>query len=84
MVLSVIDRGSGIPPEDMDRFFEPFYRTEGTVKTGAQGAGLGLAVCRRLVELQGGRIWAEPRDGGGTAFRFTLPVATVDEDEPGV
>jgi two-component system sensor histidine kinase KdpD len=75
VVVSVLDRGSGVPPEDLDRVFEPFYRPDATVRSGAQGAGLGLAVCRRLIEMQGGRIWAEARAGGGAAFRFTLPVA---------
>jgi PAS domain S-box-containing protein len=80
VLFSVLDRGSGIPAADMDRVFEPFYKTPDAVNTGAQGAGLGLAVCRRLVEWQGGRIWAEPRPGGGTAFHFTLP-AILDEGE---
>jgi two-component system sensor histidine kinase KdpD len=79
VVVSVLDRGSGIPSEDMDRVFEPFYRSDESVRAGTQGAGLGLAVCRRLVEMQGGRIWAESREGGGAAFRFTLPIAVGDE-----
>lgn len=79
VVVSVLDRGSGIRPEDMDRVFEPFFRTDESVRSGAQGAGLGLAVCRRLVEMQGGRVWAEPRPGGGAAFRFTLPIARADD-----
>jgi two-component system sensor histidine kinase KdpD len=78
--VSVLDRGSGIPPEDMDRVFEPFYRAANSVRAGTQGAGLGLAVCRRLVEMQGGRIWAEARPGGGTVFRFTVPVAAGGEE----
>jgi signal transduction histidine kinase len=77
--FSVLDRGSGIPKEDMDRVFEPFYKTADAVRTGSQGAGLGLAVCRRLIEVMGGRIWAEARPGGGTAFRFTLPILQDDE-----
>ncbi len=76
--FSVLDRGSGIPKEDMDRVFEPFYKTADAVRTGSQGAGLGLAVCRRLIEVMGGRIWAQARPGGGTAFRFTLPVLQED------
>jgi len=73
VTFSVLDRGSGIPPQDMNRVFEPFYRTQDAMRNASQGAGLGLAVCRRLIEVQGGQIWAEPRTGGGTAFRFTLP-----------
>ncbi|MGH2589047.1 MAG: ATP-binding protein, partial [Dehalococcoidia bacterium] len=75
VVVSVLDRGSGVPPDELDRVFEPFYRPDSTVRSGAQGAGLGLAVCRRLIEMQGGRIWAEAREGGGAVFRFTLPLA---------
>jgi PAS domain S-box-containing protein len=81
IVVSVLDRGSGVPPGDLDRVFEPFYRPDSTVRSGTEGAGLGLAVCRRLVEMQGGRIWAEPREGGGAAFRFTLPLAPGGEEE---
>lgn len=78
--IGVLDRGSGLTPADLSRVFEPFYRTPTAVDSGAQGAGLGLAVCRRLVEMHGGRIWAENRAGGGANFRFTLPVAPDTED----
>jgi PAS domain S-box-containing protein len=78
VVVTVADRGTGIPKEDLDRVFEPFYRSPTAVRSGTQGAGLGLAVCRRLVELYGGRIWAEARPGGGSAFRFTLSVVADD------
>lgn len=73
VVFSVLDRGSGIPPKDLGRVFEPFYRSDEVVSAGAQGAGLGLAVCERFARMQGGGIWAEARPGGGTAFRFTVP-----------
>jgi PAS domain S-box-containing protein len=72
--LTVADRGTGIAAAELERVFEPFFRSSAAVEAGAQGAGLGLAVCRRLVELCGGRIWAEPRRGGGMAFHFTVPV----------
>lgn len=75
VVVSVLDGGPGLDPEDLERVFEPFYRSQAAIRAGVPGAGLGLAVCRRVVELQGGRIWAEQRPGGGAAFRFTLPRA---------
>ena len=61
-----------------EQIFHPFYRSRSSA-TRAEGFGIGLTVCRRLVEAQGGRIWAAPRNGGGSEFGFTLPVT---EDEP--
>ncbi len=74
VAIFVEDRGSGITPEEADRVFAPFFRSQRTADQ-ASGIGLGLAVCKRLVEAQGGRIWAAPRDGGGTTIAFTLPIA---------
>lgn len=71
--LSVADRGPGIPDEEMELIFERFYRSEGTAKS-AGGAGIGLTVCRRLIEAQEGRIWAEAREGGGLIISFSLPT----------
>jgi len=72
VVIAVIDRGPGIPPGDLKRVFDKFYRSPGV---GARsGAGLGLAICRGIVELHGGKIWAENTPGGGAAFRFSLPL----------
>jgi signal transduction histidine kinase len=68
-VVTVRDNGLGVNPEQATRIFGMFSR--GT--DGAQGAGIGLAVCRRIVEAHGGRIWVEPALDGGSAFRFTLP-----------
>jgi signal transduction histidine kinase len=66
------DNGVGIPPEHAQRMFEPFRRgTSGMEK----GTGMGLAICKRIVELHGGRLWVEPAAGGGSAFSFTLPDA---------
>lgn len=69
----VMDRGGGIPAGEEDKVFTAFYRSPSNAGKAA-GTGIGLAVCRRLVEAQGGAIWAGPREGGGTVIRFTLPV----------
>lgn len=69
--VEVADRGPGLPPGEEHRVFERFYRAEGQAGT---GSGIGLAICRGVVELHGGRIFAENRPGGGASFRFTLPI----------
>jgi signal transduction histidine kinase len=68
-VVTVCDNGVGVEPEHAQRIFGMFARVE----RGGDGSGIGLAVCRRVVEAHGGRIWVEPAAGGGSAFRFTLP-----------
>jgi two-component system sensor histidine kinase KdpD len=70
VVVEVADQGPGLVPGDEERVFDKFYRARPTV---AGGVGLGLAICRAIVEAHGGRIWAANRPGGGAAFRFTLP-----------
>src|SRR6266516_1184268 len=74
MVISIADRGPGIPPADLERVFDKFYRVLGRTTERPTGSGLGLAVSRGLIEAHGGRIWAENREGGGAVFRFTLPL----------
>src|SRR5262249_44550894 len=71
-IVEVADRGAGGPGDLRDKSFEKFYRLprEGT----AGGAGLGLAICRGIVEAHGGTIWVDAREGGGAVFRFTLPI----------
>jgi signal transduction histidine kinase len=68
-VVTVQDNGPGVEPEQASRIFGMFSRADHE----ADGVGIGLAVCRRIVEAHGGRIWVEAADGGGSAFRFTLP-----------
>jgi two-component system, OmpR family, sensor histidine kinase KdpD len=74
MVISIADRGPGIPPADMKRVFDKFYRVLGRAGVRPTGSGLGLAVSKGLVEAHDGRIWVENREGGGAIFRFTLPI----------
>ena len=68
--MTVADRGPGVPPGESELIFEKFHRAE----RGAGGVGLGLAICRGIVKAHGGRLWVDPREGGGAAFRFTLPI----------
>jgi two-component system sensor histidine kinase KdpD len=77
-LVSVEDEGPGLPPGDPEQLFAKFQR--GASEGAIGGVGLGLAICRAIVRLHGGRIWAERRPEGGTAFRFTLPL----EEVPGV
>jgi two-component system, LuxR family, sensor kinase FixL len=69
--ISVADTGSGLPEEIRGRLFQPFVTSK------ANGMGVGLSVCRTIVETHGGRLWAEDNPGGGTVFRFTVPRAST-------
>lgn len=71
--VEVRDRGVGLDPADLPRLFEPFFRADRSRARATGGVGLGLTLCKRIVEAHGGHIEAEPRDGGGAVFRFTLP-----------
>jgi PAS domain S-box-containing protein len=73
IVISVLDRGYGIPEHDRLRVFERFYQVEGARPQAVPGIGLGLYIAREIVEAHGGWIWCEPREGGGSAFHFTVP-----------
>jgi signal transduction histidine kinase len=74
--VEVVDDGTGVPAQERERVFEPFYRggEDGAARS-SDGAGLGLAISRAIVEAHGGRIWLEPAAPRGTRVRFTLPAA---------
>ena len=74
-VVSVRDSGPGIPPEEQSRIFEKFHRLDTGDSKETYGYGLGLYLCRRLVEAMRGRIWVESEPSQGATFRFALPLA---------
>jgi PAS domain S-box-containing protein len=71
--VAVRDQGHGLADEDIERIFTPFYTTK------AEGMGIGLAICRSIIEFHQGRLWVEPRREGGTVFRFTVPIEENDD-----
>jgi NtrC-family two-component system sensor histidine kinase KinB len=77
LIVSVVDRGPGIAPEHCDRIFDRFYQIGGSGDAGRRGIGLGLAICKGLVEAHGGRIWVNSKLGEGSTFSFSLPIATA-------
>ena len=80
LVLRVVDRGPGIPPNELDHVFEPFYRRDDGHRHA--GAGLGLAIVRGFVEVNGGQVWAESVPGQGTTFVVELPLEPAGAVSP--
>jgi signal transduction histidine kinase len=80
--FDVSDTGPGIPPEHLDRVFDRFWKVR---TANRQGAGLGLAIARGIVEAHDGRIWVQSEPGQGSTFSFTLPIreglTEIEEDE---
>jgi signal transduction histidine kinase len=70
-VITVRDNGVGVAPDQAARIFDMFSRASTT----SDGSGIGLAVCRRVVESHGGVIWVQPAEGGGSEFCFTMPAS---------
>ncbi len=77
VIVRVLDRGPGMGEEAPEQLFELFYRAA-SARGVPGGAGIGLFVCRQLVQAMGGRIWARPRHEGGAEFGFALPVIEAD------
>jgi signal transduction histidine kinase len=80
VVVSVADQGVGISPEHLNRLFEKFFRVDSGLKRHVVGSGLGLPICRTIVEAHGGRIWAESKVGQGSTFYFTLPLEEISQE----
>lgn len=74
IVIEVQDSGPSIPLEEQHKVFQPYYRLKDANKEHIAGVGLGLALCKHLVELHGGRIWVESEQGKGNTFAFSLPI----------
>jgi signal transduction histidine kinase len=79
--VSVVDTGVGIAPQDQERIFEPFEQLEASTSRQHLGTGLGLALARRLTQLQGGRLWVESAPGQGSRFAFTVPTSTTSDGQ---
>lgn len=77
--VDIADHGPGFEPGEEERVFDKFYRGPGAK---GRGVGLGLAICRAIIDAHGGKIWAEPRPGGGAVFHFTLPIGDAPPEAP--
>lgn len=77
--VSIIDTGIGIRPQDFERIFEEFQQTEEALTLRKVGTGLGLPICKKFVELHGGKLWVESEFGQGATFHFTLPISKKTE-----
>jgi signal transduction histidine kinase len=78
VLVSVTDTGVGIDPADQARVFEPFAQAEDALAAGPRGTGLGLPICRQIVEHHGGRLWLVSAVGAGSTFTFALPAADAE------
>lgn len=73
-MASVSDTGIGIPADRRDRIFERFYQVDGSATRQFGGAGVGLAIVKRIIEAHSGRVWVESKVGVGSTFNFTIPI----------
>ena len=79
MRVDIADHGPGFATGEEERVFDKFYRSPGAT---GRGVGLGLAISRAIIDTHGGKIWAEPRAGGGAVFHFTLPIGDAPPEAP--
>ena len=78
LLVTVSDQGIGIPKDKLEVVFEKFHRLDTPLKHKVSGTGIGLNLCRRIVEAHGGRIWAESDGSQGTVMSFTTPTSRGD------
>ncbi|MDD5748212.1 MAG: PAS domain S-box protein [Actinomycetota bacterium] len=77
ILFSVLDRGVGVPESEREKIFDRFYQVTDALHHSIPGIGLGLYISREIITAHGGEIWHEPRDGGGSIFRFKIPCSQV-------
>ncbi len=82
IVICISDTGVGIPPEEKERVFEKFYRSQASADLGVPGTGLGLAIVREIVAKHGGRLWLESEPQKGSRFYFSLPLPVPGQESP--
>lgn len=79
IVISVHDTGPGVANDEKEKIFEYLYQSDATIDASRKGLGIGLYICREIIERQGGQIWVESRPGSGSTFKFTLPVFSLEK-----
>jgi len=77
--ISVVDEGIGIGPDQLERIFDRFYQADSASTRRVGGSGLGLSICKAIVEAHGGEIWVQSEQGAGSVFYFTIPMAPLPE-----
>ena len=82
ILFSVKDEGIGLSEQDQQRIFEPFYQAEQSMYREHGGTGLGLTICKGIIESQNGKMWIESKPGKGTTFFFTVPFTPAKETKP--
>jgi signal transduction histidine kinase len=80
LTIGIRDQGIGVSSDHLERIFDRFYRVDTRLTREVGGVGLGLAICKRIMALQGGDIWAESEPGAGSTFYMTLPLAQPSEE----
>jgi signal transduction histidine kinase len=83
LLFTVTDHGAGIPQKDLPRIFHHMFHSPRGQKIGVPGAGLGLSICKGLIEAHGGKIWIESEEGVGTRCFFTLPLQSKSGENSG-